>query len=208
MTEQLRDSVVSALAATNLGAERVSAGPPVVHKEILADQSFSNRGGYKRTVVSVTNDLTGKCDAQGAGEHTRGASHSELNLHGTSGPRSSIPRPGLGATSGQLFSSKASTQGEESTPGIDQDEKIRVKSGRTVSWQGSKESLATKPPSGSEKQIRNLDYAPSRPNNEAVSQTRVPSETVSSTAVRRDPDSNDSAGKGKKLTYLCYRTIY
>ena len=167
------------VANADLG--RVIAAP-TVQRQLLADQTFSNKDGYKRTVLTVSNGTAdgnstidkNTCDIdinQNDNSITKGVVHSNrVNSAVPSAPKSSIPRPGAGKEQNQ-----SSTQNSELSEKPSQVKTVKQimpfsnglnKTGRSL----TSSHLSIKPPVVPNKdatlKVRSLNYTPTKPYSE------------------------------------------
>ena len=198
----------------NSGLGRIIAAP-TVQKQLFADQTFSNKDGYRRTVVTVSDRTTQenldnvrkKCDVtvNGNGSSiTQGVVQSNrVNSILSSPVKSSIPQPGAAKEQSQSIA-PSSELSEKLSPAktvkqIMPFSKGLSKSGRSL----TSGHLSIKPPAGPHKdstfKVRNLNYTPTKPYSEVSecgSGTSEPcSETNSSCSSPQPPNSITSNGK-------------
>ena len=186
--QQSRATFSTNKEVVNADLGRIIAAP-TVQRQLHADQTFSNKDGYNRTVVTANTDTAdgnnasdkNTCDAdinQNDNSITKGVVQSNrVNSIVSSAPKSSIPRPGVGKKQNQSNSENSELSEKPSQvktiKQIMPFSKGLSKTGRSL----TSSHLSIKPPVVPNKdatlKVRNLNYTPTKPYSE-VSQPGSP----------------------------------
>ena len=178
--QQSRSTLSTNKEVVNADLGRIIAAP-TVQRQLLADQTFSNKDGYNRTVVTVSTDTADgnstsdkACDTdinQNDNSITKGVVHSNrVNSVVSSASKSSIPRPGAGKKQNQSNSQTSELSEKPSqvktVKQIMPFSKGLSKTGRSL----TSSHLSIKPPVVPNKdatlKVRNLNYTPTKPYSE------------------------------------------
>ena len=166
----------------NSGLGRVIASP-AVQRQLFADQTFSNKDGYKRAVVTVSNSSSTNTGSGAKSQCDKGTSDTNSILTGVAHsnkvsnsrpptPKSSIPRPGTAKEYKQANTQDTDNEKVQKTAvakptkHITPFSKGSIKTGRSF----TSSHLSIKPPAGPHKdsllKVRNLNYTPNKPYSE------------------------------------------
>ena len=217
----------------NSGLGRVIASP-AVQRQLFADQTFSNKDGYKRTAVAVNSGSTGTNDSSAErtsdtevsnnkSSITMGIAHSnKANSGRPLTPKSSIPRPGTAKNQSQanaLITDGTHVQQTSSVVKLTKHatplSKGSIKTGRSFILNHKN----IKPPPAPHKdpmlKVRNLNYTPGRPYSEVSEPGSPPSERVTCSGVNSSCGSPQPSDRNRKLmsnsmysSYCNYQLAY